>query len=416
MTKFLSQALQASEPFLRQTLRRLESANGHPNTDIRLSTEISQAAKDKLIGLGLDPVDTTPEELYNALQERVKADDARLNRMLRTSAATHISAEADVVAGMVRALKQLPDSKRCFALKASVLKSILKQVPPKKAMKQLGYRSLDSFLKHEQPVSVLAAAWLSEDGHWHKRLLAQYKQLTAADFENRSIQVIELDAERWHKLAEQAVAEKQHNLLCFREFGALVFLPLPADTPVGSTIASLSLALHELNEIRASSTFLKLCQVRPDFGHIIQEVAGTDEPRLNSQLLGQIVPWRLIQHYYARLAHGDQNEVAEPHLRLEDIAWHPVGESLGAIEPSLEFWRHSAHLGVMRDGSGPVSMNVVDAALNACNDLPFEHRLSRYFQRSLQHELMLRYLQPETVEQAVIGQVQPQLAEELVTA
>jgi hypothetical protein len=415
MTKFLSQALQAPEPFFRQTLRRLESANGHPNTDIRLSTEVSQAAKNKLRNLGLDPADTTPEELYHALQERVKADDVRLNRTLRTSAAIHVSAEADVVAGMVHTLKQLPDSKRCFALKASVLKAILKRVPPKKAMKQLGYRSLDSFLKHEQPVSVLAAAWLSEDGHWHKRLLAQYKQLAAGDFENRSIQIIELKAERWQDLAARAVAEKQHNLLCFKEFGALVFLPLLDDTPAGSTIASLSLALHELNEIRAGSTFLKLCQVRPDFGHIVQEVAGTDEPRLNSQLFDQIVPWRIIQHYYARLAHLGQGEVAEPHLRLEDIAWHPVGESLSAIEPALDFWRHSAHLGVMHD-SGPVSMNVVDAALNACNNLPFERRLSRYFQRSLQHELMLRYLQPSAVEQAVIGQVQPQLAEELATA
>jgi hypothetical protein len=160
---------------------------------------------------------------------------------------------------------------------------------------------------------------------------------------------------------------------------------------------------------------MKLCQVRPDFGRIVQEVAGTDEPRLNSQLLDQVVPWRLIQHYYARLAHHGHSDVAEPHLQLEDIAWHPVGESLGAIEPALDFWRHSAHLGMMHD-SGPVSMNVVDAALNVCNNLPFERRLSRYFKRSLQHELLLRYLQPDTVEQAVIGQVQPQLAEELVTA
>jgi hypothetical protein len=216
-------------------------------------------------------------------------------------------------------------------------------------------------------------------------------------------------------LANRAVVEKKHNLLSFKEFGALVFLPLPAGAPAGSTVASLSLALHELNEIRAGSTFMKLCQVRPDFGNIVQEVAGSDEPQLGSRLFDQVVPWRLIQHYYARLAHGGHGEVAEPHLRLEDIAWHPVEESLRAIEPAMDFWRQSAHLGVIHDG-GPVSMNVVDAALNACNQLPFERRLSRYFQRSLQHELMLRYLQPATVEQAVTGQVQPQLAEELATA
>ena len=415
MTKFLSQALQAPEPFFRQALRRLESANGHPGTDIRFSTEINQAAKNKLRELGLDPEDTTPSELYHALQGRVRTDDAKLNRTLRTLAATHVSAEADVVAGMIHALKASPDSKRCFAIKASALKAVLKEVPPKKAMKQLGYRSLDSFLKHETPVSMLAAARLSEDAHWHKRLMARYKKLTASDFENRGIQIVEMDDERWRDLAASAVTEKRHNLVCLKELGALAFLPLPAHAPDGSTIASLSLALHELNEIRAASTFLKLCQVRPDFGQVVQEVANGDEPHLESPLYDQAMPWRLIQHYYSRLARRVRDEVAEPHLQLEDIAWHPIEESLSAIEPSLDFWRHSAHLGVL-DSGGPVSMNVLDAALGACNRLPFERRLSDYFQRSLGHELMLRYLQPSTVERAITAQVQPELAEEMVTA
>lgn len=415
MTRFLSQVMQAPEPFFRQSLQRLEAASGHPNHDIRVTNEVVQSAKNKLRELGLDPEDTTPEELYHALQQQVTADDARLNRRLRTLAATYVSAEADVVAGMVHALQQLPDSKRCFALKASVLKSILKKVPPKKAMKRLGYRSLDSCLKHEPPISVLAAAHLAEDEHWHKRLLAQYKQLGAGDFENRSIQILEFTAERWRELAEQAVGQQQHNLLCFKEFGALVFLPLPADAPSGSTVASLSLALHELNEIRAGSTFLKLCQVRSDFGEIVLGVAGTDEPRLSSRVFDQIMPWRLIQHYYARLTNRELKEVAEPHLQLEDIAWHPIEESLSAIEPGMKFWQNSGHLGLV-NRHGPVSMNVVDAALGACNHIPFEHRISSYFQRSLQHELMLRYLQPGTVEQAVIGELQPQLVEETVEA
>ncbi|HVX48386.1 MAG TPA: hypothetical protein VHA05_03455 [Candidatus Saccharimonadales bacterium] len=414
MTKFLSRALQAPEPFFRQALTRLESANAHPNTDIRFSSEVSRASKDKLRELGLDPQDTTPEELYHALQERVKSDDAKLNRTLRTLAATHVSAEADVVAGMIHALKQLPDSKRCFAIKPSALRSVLRQVPPKKAMKRLGYRSLDSFIKHETPVSILAAARLSEDANWHKRLLNRYKKLSANDFESRGIQLVEMDAERWRGLADDTVNNKRHNLICLKELGALVFLPLPEHAPQGSTMASLSLALHELNEIRAASTFLKLCQVRPDFGDVAQQVAAGDEPHLESPLLDQVTPWRLIQHYYSGLTRRIREEVAEPHLQLEDIAWHPIEESLSAIEPRLDFWHNSSYLGLLHS-DGPVSMNVVDAALGVCNRLSFERRLSNYFQRTLKHELMLRYLQPDTVERAITAQVQPQLAEEMVT-
>src|SRR5690349_2264419 len=99
MTRFLSEALQAAEPAFRSGLQRLEIANGKPNADIRFSSEVTRAVKVKLMQLGLDPHDTTAEELYHALQERVKADDARLVKALRTRAALHVSADGDVVAG-----------------------------------------------------------------------------------------------------------------------------------------------------------------------------------------------------------------------------------------------------------------------------------------------------------------------------
>jgi hypothetical protein len=412
MTRFLSEALEAPEPFFRLGLRRLEAANGHPSTDIRFSTEVKRATQEKLKQLGLDPRDTTAEELYQVLQERIKADDAQLTKTLRTRAATHVSAEGDVVAGMIHALRELPDSKRCFALKPSVLKAIIKKSPPKKAVKQLGYRSLDSFIKHEPPVSMLAAAWLSEGTHWQHRLLEQYKRLKPSDFEDRKIALVQLDSKRWQSLTESTVSQNKHNLLSFKELGTLVFLPLPSDAPNGSTTVSLALALHELNEIRAGSTFLKLCQVRPDFGSIVQTVVS-DEPHLNSQLLDQPVPWHLIQRYYAQLTHHASEEVFEPHLQLEDIAWHPIEQTLKAIEPSFDFWQHSAHLGLLH-GRQPVSLNVVDAALNYCNQLPFERRIVQHFQRSLWHELLLRYLRHEPVEQTVLAELQPQLAAEAV--
>lgn len=403
--------LEASEPFFRLGLQKLESAGGHPNNDIRFSMDMSRSAKDKLRELGLDPEDTTPEELYHVLQAKVKNDDARLTKTLRTLAATRISAEADPIAGMICAIKELPDSKRCFALKPSALRAILKKVPPKKAMKRLGYRSIDSFLKHETPVSILAAASLTEDAAWHRRLGDRYKKVQAVDFENRSIQIVQFDSKRWRGLAREAMANKRHNVMCFKEIGALAFLPLPASAPSGSLTASLCLALHELNEIRASSTFLKLCQVRPDFGEVVQTVAD-EEPHLQSQLLDQKVSWHIIQRYYARQNHNEPSTVLEPHLEQEDMVWHPLEQSLSTIEPALDFWKQSSHTGLLgRDG--PVSMNVIDAALNACNDLPFSQRLTNYFKRASWHELLLRYMQPAAVEQALISELQPQLAEEV---
>ena len=410
MTRFLSVALQGGDPEVRVGLRQLESGNSNPSTDIRLSTEIMHATQAKLRELGLDPHDTTAAELYHALQRRIASDDALLTKHLRTQAATHISAEADVVAGMIHAIKQLPDSQRCFALKSSSLRGLIKAHPPKKAMKRLGYRSLNSFLKHESPALALAAAWLCEGEAWQKHLLASYKNLQSHDFESRNIALIEPMTEHWRKLAASIVAERQHTILCFKELGAIVFLPLNVEkVPAGAVTASLSLALHELNEIRACATFLKLNQMKPEFGQVVRYVA-TDEPRLTSKLLDQPLPWNLIQRYYARLKHQFSEAVFEPYVQLEDMNWHAVEQALATIDPDLQFWQHTSYLGLVDGSKKPVSMNIVDATLNYCNQLPCEQRVAHYFQRSLWHELLLRYLRHEPVEQAVLAALQPRLA------
>jgi hypothetical protein len=416
MTRFLSVALQAEEPQFRMGLKQLESANGNPSTDIRLSTEIMHATQNKLRELGLDPLDTTASELYHALQERVASDDARLTKHLRTQAAAHVSAEADAVAGMIHAIKQLPDSKSCFAMKANSLRTLIKRQPPKKAMKRLGYRSLNSFLKHEPPALVLAAAWLCEGEAWQKHLLASYKNLQSKDFESRDIALIEPTSKHWRGLASSIIQERHHTILCFKELGAIIFLPLQVDeVPPGSVTASLSLALHELNEIRACATFLKLNQVKPEFGKVVRYVA-MDEPRLNSKLLDQPLPWNLIQRYYSRIKDQFKEAIFEPYVQLADMNWYGVEHALATIDPDLQFWQHTAYLGVIDNDQAPVSMNIVDAALNYCNQLPFEHRAAHYFQRSVWHELLLRYLRHEPVEQAVLSQLQPQLAAEQITA
>jgi len=414
MTRYLSHALQATEPSFSLGLSRLEAANGNPSSDIRLSNEVKQQTNNKLRELGLDPNDTTAEELYHVLQMRVKQDDAKLTKTLRTKAAKHISAEADTVAGMIHVLKEQPDSKRCFALKSSRLKALLKITPPKKAMRKLGYRSMDSFLKHEAPISILTAAWVSEGESWQKHFIDQYKKLQSSDFEERNMMIVQMDSARWKALAEEVVTQTKHNLLCFKEIGAMVFLPFSADAPAGAVTVSLSLALHELNEIRASSTYLKLCQVKPDFGQMVQVIAS-DEPRLSSQMLDQSVPWHLVHRYYARLGDRFQTEIFEPYLQLEDMIWHPVEKTLAEIEPSLKFWQHTAHLGML-DGREPVSLNIVDVATNSCNNIAYKERGAHYFQRSLWHELLMRYLHHRPIEDSILTELQPQLATEKALA
>jgi hypothetical protein len=206
----------------------------------------------------------------------------------------------------------------------------------------------------------------------------------------------------------------RHNLIGFRELGALILLPLPVDVPAGVVTASLSLALHELNEIRVCSSFLKLNQVRPDFGEIVSEITISD-PLLSSEMLDQPVPWHLIQRYYSKASHHFRQDIFEPYVSLEDMVWHPIEKALTRIEPKLSFWQGTSCLGVVHELK-PVSMNVVDSALNLCNTRDFKDRLAHYFQRSVWHELMLSYLRREPLEQTVMAEFQPELATEEILA
>jgi hypothetical protein len=411
MTKFLSEALEAKEPYFRHGLRRLEAANGNPSSDIHLTSEIIQANQTKLKQLQLDPKDTTEKELYQALLQKAAQDDKVLTKHLRTLAATYVSAEADPVAGMIEAINRLDDSKRCYSLKTSRLKSMIRKNPPKRAMKSLGYRSLESMLKHESTILIMAAAWLSESQTWRKKLNEQYKKLGSADFEDRKIAVLSPTGPKWQKLSQAVVEESKNNILSFKELGAVVLLPLPSQVPAGAVTLSLALALSELNDIRACSTFLKLNQVRPDFGEIIVNLIDV-EPELNSKLLDQPVPWNLIQRYYSRLDNSLKGEIFEPYIRLEDMVWHPIEETLSKIEKRLSFWQDSSYIAHLKNKQA-ISCNLLDVALNLCNSRTFETRVNHYFKRSLWHELLLRYFQHEPVEQSLLSELTPDYAMEL---
>lgn len=407
MTRVLSELLGASEPLFHQGLSRLEAASGHANTDIRLTAEIERGTKQKLRELGLDPNDTTGPELYAALQQRVEADDERLQALLRKKYGQETAAHEHVG----KLLAELPLPKSCFALKQTVGKRLLQKYPPKQAMKILGYRSFDSMMRREQLLAVFAAAWVIESTSWRKTMLESYKKLLATDFELRRMIILAPAPKRWQNVAEVIVARKKHTVVGLREFGAVVLLPLPASRPPAATLATLLLALHEMNEVRAGSTFLKLCQVRPHFGVYVQTVVA-DEPVLEAKLLDGPVPWQIIQRYYGRFADRFRAELFEPHVQQEDLSWHSIEKVLSYIEPAFSFWHHTANLGLADHNRQPVSMNIIDACLSFCNQLPYEHRIVQYLRHSLWHELLIRYLKHENVEQMVLGSLESQLVTE----
>jgi hypothetical protein len=405
MTRYLSQALGAEEPHFSQSIAALEQASGLPSEDIRLSSEIMQRVREKIAELGLDPNDTTPEELYEVLHERLRSDDALVRKILNIS---DDASPTEVVSLVSTFLERLLQPEDCFVLKTSVARRLLKKNPPKVAMKKLGYRSIDSLLKREHPAIVYTATFIVEGSQWHKKYRALYTKLTPSDFEARKIAFHNPSGKYWDKLAREYIASSHRNIFCFKDLGDIVLLPLEEKID-GLAIMQLLMALDNMNDIRAQSSFAKLQQVKSDFGDIMRCTSMT-EPLTTAVLAGQPVSWRMIQRYYGRAS--DRLVAAfEPHLQAEDLRWHDAEEVLTELNPRLSFWRQTQCLCLM-DKDGPVSMNILDVALNYCNHLPFSERVVRFLRDNLWHELMSRYLHQRNLEDAL----QQQLSAELINA
>lgn len=413
MTRILSELLQAPEPQFRLQLRQLERAAGHQNTDIKLSVEVLHAAQAKLKQLGLDAHDTTAEELYQALLTRVSQDDRRLERALRTRAATHVSAEADLMAGMVHALEAHSSGQQVFAIKTVVLKKLIKKHPPKHLVKSLQYRSLDAMLRKESPVALIGAALAVETSAWRRTWYDGYKQLKPADFGLSRPAVLCPQGERWQTLATNLVAEHAHTVMGLAELGTVVVFPLPDVRPEGMVIATMVLALHELNTVAATSNYLKASQVQGDFATRVQ-AAARGRVELTTTDVGQALPWHMVQQYFARTKAVIQEDVFGPYAQAADFYWHDAEQFLSELCPSLAFWEGSSYLSFLHDGR-TVSLNLLDAAISACNQLAYEARSLVHAQEHLWSELMLRYLNPEHLEQAIAELLQPQLAPQLAS-
>lgn len=410
MTHYLSSALGAAQPLFSQSILELERASGRPSADIRLSTELVNRVRAKITELGLDPRDTTGPELYAALHARLRHDETRVRQAL--GLAEDASAD-EVLTRIQKFLNGHPTVGTCFAIKSTTIKRLFKKKAPKNAMKLLGYRSLDSMLKHEGAAAVYAAATIAETPSWHRAFRAQYASLQPNDFEQRAITVLQPKAKRWTEASDQFVQSGRHNILSFKELGTVVLLPMSAKID-GFAIASLLLALHYMNDIRTYSSFTKLQQVKPTFGKIIEQTSYTD-PMTSAKLAGQSVPWKVIQRFYGRMRDAYHPEVFEPHVQAEDLAWHDAERVLAGLEPALGFWVGTQYTCMLHDGE-PVSLNILDVSLSYCNHLSFADRIVHFAREHLWHELMSRYLHQGNLEVAVHQQLTQELTEEVTPA
>lgn len=405
MSRFISTLLAKEKTSIRSTLARLESASGENSNDSRLTSEIIVKSKLKIKQLGLDPDDTTAEELFSSLNNLVELHDGFLAKALG------INQPDDVGSALVKITKfanSTAKTKTVWAIKHAVAKRQLKSIPPRILMKKLGYRSIDSMIKRESIDDLFAGIRIAEAAEYIEKFYSSFKKLSPSDFESRKLVVRQLAHKKWINASGDYIAKSKNNVIELKELGAVVIMPLPVQKLKGVTIMLLPLILHLLNEIHLYSSYFKFAQVQHDFGEILSS-SLLGQPISGITMAGQDLNWQVIRDHFGQLTKRGMSDVFEPHIQLDDLEKNSVEESLYHLEPALHFWFGNDCLGLPY-AKGSVSFNIMDAATNYVNGLSFGQNSTKYLQQSLWDELLKRYLSEESMQDQVLQQLDSQAA------
>lgn len=401
MAKILRDLLDAEEPVFSLSLRQLETASGQPGTDARLIGEIAEKMRRGTETIGLDPQDTTGEELYRGLMNRIAADNMRVTKIIGGDDPADVRALGPL---MVAAAQNIKANRSAWVLKHSVAKKLLKMMPPKKLMKHLGYRSIDSMLKHENIDEIYTALRFSEGGEWLNNYNELFKTIKPSDFETRDINIMVMDHDKYVDLATHFVEKKLHNITHTKEMGVIVVVPMKVKKMKGITLKSLPLIFHYINEIRLYSAFFKLKQVNKNFGETVVETLTAD-PDKASQMAGQHVHWRVIQRYFGKLKDEAHPEAFEPHVQPEDLHWRRAEEMLAKLDPGMKFWQDMDYVGANMFDGRPVTFNLMDVSLSYSNEETYVNRYVYHFRESLWNEIFMRYMGHKNLENQILKQL-----------
>jgi hypothetical protein len=402
MKHFLRDLLDAKEPTFSSALRKLEILTGKEGVDTALIGEIIEKEHGAIRGLGLDSNDTNGKELFHALINKVRDHNVNLAKSLDTSEDAPIR---EIVPKLVEAVKQVDIPKRCWVLKKSVAKNLLREMPPKNMMKNLGYRSLESMFKNENFSEIYAGLRFSEGADW----LNQYNELfeskvQPSDFENRDVEILIMDHEKWLDMAEPFAKKKLHNVTHTKELGVIVIVPMRQTHMPGLTLKTLPLLFHYINEIRLYSAFFKLKSTLPNFGKTITETLIADVGT-GSVIAGQQIHWRVIQRYLGRHKEDKEIEAFEPHVHPEDLHWRHANDCLYELSSELKFWKDLDYVGRIGEDGDPVSFNLVDVAFAYSNGADFKGRYFYHMRESLWNEIFMRYMGKKVLRQQILEQL-----------
>jgi hypothetical protein len=215
MSCALAKLLNEPEQVIKKAIRILEGKNGYPSHDVRHLADNIQRVRSKISELNLDPDDTTSEELYHALLVKFQKDN-RVFAAQYGAFANDYDKKIDLVVELIADKIKLPE---VWTLKSHTAKQLVKNQPPKKIMKILGYRSVESLIKRQNIAELLLMSEYIESSAWCRAYQKKINSLDSSQFERQPIKLVSLSLAKWGE------AENDKLVVFNANVGALGLLP-----------------------------------------------------------------------------------------------------------------------------------------------------------------------------------------------
>jgi hypothetical protein len=387
MSKKIAELLGVNFDILNSELSALERASGNPGVDVRMTAELMELSRRKLRSLGLDPNDSTGEEVYYALQTLAQRHEKYLMNAL------HLRNQENTLQDeIISIVNKLSFPKKGWFIKNSATKQILRKQPPRLAMKALGYRSLESMLKREPVGSILATTQYYEGQKWKDDFTNKITELSTADFEWRIASVQHCRLRKMPANAQNI--QKAPEALGIFIAGCVVIVSCEGrDTPLqpGGILLQLLNIFHGIAHIRTLSSFLLTKRMQSNFSGDFSRIVHKNQQPL-FRISQSNVHWRVAQRRLTKSILDGDTPHSEEFLSYDDLVWRHSEDILYTIEPALHFWAESKYLGRIETDGRPLSFNLHDVTAGLTQRYSYQHRTSLYMQSALWDELMLRYM------------------------
>lgn len=387
----ISGIFNAKEPEFTHSIYELEKLSGRSSHDIRVFVDLMHHFNNLSKELNLDHTDTTPAELYHSLIIQFQNDSKKLSDRLGVNVS---DSPAEVAGKCIAYLEKRTEWRKFWCVKQSVLKKQLKNNPPKKVMKVLGLRSMDSLLKREPITQTLILAKIVEGISWRRNYIDQANSMTNSDFDEQKIAIKIISSARLTSLKKAEIRLKQ---VVYSSEESSYIIVAPADRRFeGDVMFYFDTLVNHINGVISRSAFYRFKGLRPDFFESLKAIR--QDGFKQTSFINWPIRWSAIMHSIQH--HGNRN-LAE-RLDLNVQAHNLFGLSTERELQQFGIWEKGF---VYSDKHGSiVSTNLSDVIINAVNQNSFEESYNEFGKNRLYDELFSRYLNHDRVVDSMLSE------------